>query len=796
MKLVGYEIMKLIKKRLLQVLLVSLLMASAFLYYTEQRETEYISEYVRDISAVISDMNGMSPEAAAGYLTARAEEIYVRQALIYAEGDSAYSDTEVDYLKEIYPDAVERVMNSDEDYTESQLRALSVAYDYLQSQAEYFAAYPVFLESINENAENMLRFPVFAEKGSFEYRNILKTAADYEHIDSVDMDFGISEGISSVTSFNMTDLCIIILSFAMCYYLFAYEHVNGLMSLIRSCSRGRYCTFWGKLAALCISIVIMSGIFYGLEFTLSSIMYGYGNTDRLIQTMSAYRDSCVLISVRDYLITSAVIKTAVQICIGLFFTFVFTLMKSKMSAIYFISLAGLAGSWFLYRVVPSNFIFNHFKYINLFYYLDVNAIFSQYRNINFFTFPVNTLKLMPWFLFVICGVFSILGLFTYVKSKNTSRNGLLSRTWDKISIVWRRQSKSVSVVLHEGYKAIVMGGAFVVILAVGLYGGVRSTQAQSIGIAQEDIPYKVYISALAGATTEDKDKYIQNEYTRVDELLLELKSLDDKVLTEDELYMEQTMLSQELSSRQRGLAAIEADRQYLTELKKAQGIDGYYLDQITAREYFEYDEQWIINGVFGTVLCMLFIPRIFCTDSKNDTIKLLSTTKHGRKKLICAKYMWSIVLAVAAYVLVYIPYYIILVKQSGTLPLDAPLQSIQIFQQYTGRLTVGQYLILINFFHVLGLITASGIMLLVAGAVKNLLTSAVISTVVFLFPLAIQAAGVDLKYFTLNGLFLPSMLFAEAGGYGQYIYTVVICLICAAGYLLATPAYFRRMKIK
>src|SRR5699024_8902231 len=134
---------------------------------------------------------------------------------------------------------------------------------------------------------------------------------------------------------------------------------------------------------------------------------------------------------------------------------------------------------------------------------------------------------------------------------NTSRNGLLSRTWDKISIVWRRQSKSVSVVLHEGYKAIVMGGAFVVILAVGLYGGVRSTQAQSIGIAQEDIPYKVYISALAGATTEDKDKYIQNEYTRVDELLLELKSLDDKVLTEDELYMEQTMLSQELSSRQR-----------------------------------------------------------------------------------------------------------------------------------------------------------------------------------------------------------------------------------------------------
>ena len=181
----------------------------------------------------------MSPETAAEYLTARTEEIYVRQALIYAEGDSAYSDTEVDYLKEIYPDAVERVMNSDEDYTESQLRALSVAYDYLQSQAEYFAAYPVFLESINENAENMLRFPVFAEKGSFEYRNILKTAADYEHIDSVDMDFGISEGISSVTSFNMTDLCIIILSFAMCYYLFAYEHVNGLMSLIRSCSRGR-----------------------------------------------------------------------------------------------------------------------------------------------------------------------------------------------------------------------------------------------------------------------------------------------------------------------------------------------------------------------------------------------------------------------------------------------------------------------------------------------------------------------------------------------------------------------------
>ena len=156
---------------------------------------------------------------------------------------------------------------------------------YYLDQYDAFDQYVSFTENLKTRAEQMKLSPLWGDANSFSYRNIQKTAADYEKLDE-QLQVGINEGVMFLGNAFWTDWLLLLFAIYIGFMLFKWEHENNALNLVSSCVRGRGMLGIAKVVTA-LSLEIGAFMFlYGSNYAIAARLYGFGGLDRAIQSVS------------------------------------------------------------------------------------------------------------------------------------------------------------------------------------------------------------------------------------------------------------------------------------------------------------------------------------------------------------------------------------------------------------------------------------------------------------------------------------------------------------------------------
>ena len=164
-------------------------------------------------------------------------------------------------------------------------------------QLAIISDYKAYSQSVSDKAKNITDVSIFADKGSFSYKNAEATARDFERLADVQTSYDISHGVNAATDFLLTDLIVILLLFMIVDAVIGSDRSINITGLQRSLTHGRGRLALLKIAALFISTAAVCLLFYGVNYIISGTMYGFGDLTRPIQSVEGFAGCTLEISV-------------------------------------------------------------------------------------------------------------------------------------------------------------------------------------------------------------------------------------------------------------------------------------------------------------------------------------------------------------------------------------------------------------------------------------------------------------------------------------------------------------------
>ncbi|MBQ8831569.1 MAG: hypothetical protein IJ017_08220 [Oscillospiraceae bacterium] len=779
MKIFGYELYKIAKAKMFLGIIAVLFAFSLFVFGMQQNKITGYAE-AKDIFE----------DLAAEYSTMDTDEAYEKLKLKYVEYDirtmrfRAVNDGTVAWFmsmyEESYPKLYEEIMSSEEPLTFEDLENTRFAYWQLYENAKYILEYPEYIDNVQENAKTMTSVSIFAEKGSFTYNNILKTAENFEQLKDLKLSFGTDRGIVAVTDYSIGDIMLVVMVFVLCIFLFSEEQGSGMLNLIITSKSGRFPVITAKILSLITVTVVIGAAYIGAVYTYGESLYGFGDTSRYVQSMSSFQNCGTAITVKQFLIYSAITKISVLVGVGMFFSVIFVLFRGNAAMTYLSSILPMGIMWLAYTTVPPNAVFNHIKYLNPFNFLNTYGLYGKYMNISFFTLPVNVLDTLPIITAIVIVICAISSCIVFVKMRGSYRKNPFSGVREKISNIWRSGSKSTSLFLEEGFKLLVQGRVLVMLLAAAVIGAVAVMNYREPTFDVDELVYRKYMRNITGEATEDTFTYLDQQQAEFDNIpnsvaayqaAYEAGKITDTELRERTAYLEHT-----IGMQQKGFEMVQQDAEYA----KQNGT--WFTDQITAKAWFGNTKEDITNGLKFVVSAIICLSPVFSMDYKRKARPILLSTKNGRAPLVRAKLLWSVVILLIIYISVYLPHHINLLKGYGTPEWDAPIQSVQLYENFSGKMTVLEFYVRTHILRFAIIAMLGMIFALISVKAKKQLIIILVSSVIFAVPLVLQQQGVDLRYFSFNNAFmLNSSFLSDVGVRKSIINLAAICIIGVAG---------------
>lgn len=130
-----------------------------------------------------------------------------------------------------------------------------------------------------------------------------------------------------------------------------------------------------KLAAYFLMLAILSFLLYAAQFLFAFSLYGIGNLDVALQSLSEYRNCVLPVSIGTYIWLFLEIKVAACLVFGSLIVFFMITWKRFVPAVcsyFWVMLI----EYVLYTTVNSLSKWNWFRYVNLFSILDASQPFT------------------------------------------------------------------------------------------------------------------------------------------------------------------------------------------------------------------------------------------------------------------------------------------------------------------------------------------------------------------------------------------------------------------------------------
>lgn len=541
----------------------------------------------------------------------------------------------------------------------------------LRSTKRHVTGYADYLKNVQAQARRMASSGVFGkDKNSFTYRNIQKTAKDFQALDGITVEFGGNRALETWIGFRGGDV-LFLLAILVLVLAFFEDKRCGLLPLVRACPKGRRTLALERLLILFLASFALTLLLCLLPLVMAFILYGGTDTlNHTIQSVEGFRTCTLHGTVGQWIGLYLLVKVLCGFLLGLLFWFVLSFL-SQMQLAWLVLLGILGAEYAAWTLIAPQMAISVFRYVNLFAYVFPAETLSAYGNMNFFGWPVGTTTLLGWLLVLLILLLSAWLLFGAVRRRPLGNRDLLGRfvgLWNRAFDLLRSR---FSLLAMEGYKLLILGGTMLFLLAAIWYAPKLRYFGYSFGSA-EDAAYNSYVREASGPITSDTEAYIAKAR----------ENLSD-YFGDAGVY-------------EAALDRLEAELEALREQAAAGGYTPWLTEQVRINNVLGPDARSIHrwSGLAALLALLLVCAPVFAFERKAGMEKLLRTLPKGRRPVLLRKYAVLFLEALAIWAILYIRQWTGTLDYIGTASLDAPIQNIRPLSGSPFRMTLKQFLAL------------------------------------------------------------------------------------------------------
>lgn len=604
--------------------------------------------------------------------------------------------------------------------------------DELYTEQQKVAGYNEYLKSIQENENNLNGISIFGkqDENSFATRNIEKSAEDYSKLTDNDIRWMPSKALSISMESIWTDLFLILSNFLFVGNMIFEEKEKKLFYITRCTKNGHFQSICSKLIALFIHCTSITFLLYGVNLIFAEMAVGFGDLTADIQSVSAYMESNLSISILEYILCSALTKSVVLFSAGTILT-ALCIFTDNIFLPFITGFSFYGISYILYLMMPAVEKNSFFKYINLIGLMKTENLYGSYLNFNVLEYPISRLS-FSWGVIaslVAVGVIASVLLFVYGNSFE------LRKRQSKHQKLFRPHA---SLLRYESYKIMITNRAIAIILLFGLLIGYRIISQEYTPSVQEQY-YQDIMMQLEGEITNEKEALILSEQERYDEAFSEIDRIDDLIANGE--------ISESAGDNLKGkwyavtyfYPSFERVLQQYHRICESGG--NFIYDTGYLYLFGRMTNDYLIDLLLLSLCIVIAFGNTVAMEYQCGSWYLLSTTYKGKEKIICKK---AIVCIIATMVLSVIPIICRIINVSSTYPLhglDFAITDIPCYQHLSLTVPIWFFIILLLLSQMVSLIAVVLIVLAISYWRKNHIQTIFFAILILVIPLILKLLG-------------------------------------------------------
>lgn len=570
--------------------------------------------------------------------------------------------------------------------------------DNFDAQSEYFVIYKDDIHAI-ESYHNDIS--VFASKGGYIEENRRKTKAAYKSMLNVKLTNGIDEFCESIVKDRFSVFCTLLMMLTIMISLLE-ERKNGLWSITFNCANGRNKLEQKRLLFLFSCCFLCNFVMFFSRVLYSALYYPIDKTEwtRTVQSISLFKNCVYAFSEAGFLAVFFACSTLSLFLISLFIWLMLRLFREINVALLVLVLLFL-GELYLFSNIEAQSNISILKYINVWNYIFIDDILISYRNINLFSHAFHIAKVVRIVGIVVLPVMVFISLLISEKLHPIGSRTFFERVFlrfaDYIKQCWYRLHYHCTKTVLELYKLLyIQKMSWFILLSVIIFLQFCSFQKDTYNAVQQ-FKFDYYEKYSGELKTQAYDYIIEKERY--------VKSLQSKFETAKTSYknglIELAQLQQEqelLDNNMIYLSAISELKEEYQFLKSLQASEPNVkiINQVIYKQIFGNKNSYLLS-VLGYILftgILLFYFDYFSYDNKNGIKEIIKATKNGRRKYVIDKTK-AIIGSVLVYALIITSVWLISIwAQYEPKNLNAQIQCVQGFENYSMHITIGGILVI------------------------------------------------------------------------------------------------------
>ena len=621
-----------------------------------------------------------------------------------------------------------------------------VAVSNLLAQTDYLAGYHNWLNTIQKNKDNMLAFPIFNDPDSFSGRNIIKTAEEFEKLQGVDLTLGADGAIDALMSFPPADyfLLVILLLFGIS---FLEERKKGLWSVVHAAPNGRLHLAVHRTAILFGVSVCGVLALYGGNLVIGFSLYGgIRDLGRALQSVELLGRLPMLGTVGGFLVRYFLLRIAAAFFVGLLLWLLLTAVNNVKYTII-VAAGVLVAEYSLYTFLPVQSGLNGLKYFNLFTYISLSDLYTNYLNIDLFGYPLGIRSISQLALLPLCLLLATVCILIHCHKKPAAGKDLLGRVAYGINTVTDMGLRHLRLFGMELHKTLwIQKGVVIIALFVYLTVGLSFT-ANIPMFNPAEMTAQQYTAELAGEITDDI-------FARMDAIEAEL----DRTIAEYEdaklAYENGEIADNQLNvyayhagtarTNKEGLERVRSRAEKLFELGAAKGFTPWLIEQMPFESVYGTAAQSNQHraAVVAVLALTLLLAGSMAYERQSGMTFVLGAVPRGRGVLLIRKILVAALVSTAVWATVYGMELYTLISDFTIQTWNVPVQNLSMMTHFPILCDIKGWLVILYGCRLLALFCGAILALLVSSSVKR----------------------VEIAYIAGCGIMLiPSLLYAYVG---------------------------------
>lgn len=567
-------------------------------------------------------------------------------------------------------------------------------------QKKYADEYNGNIQKIIERAQILESNKLFADKDSFSYNNIVKTAKDYKPLLNVRITLDNNTAVEKISEYKVLYLFSFLLIIYIINKLYS-ERDNGMWQIAYASSGGRFQLVIKRVGIVIFVTFIVSALLYWTTVLFSLTVFdGFKGLSAPIQNLPNFNNCTLIINMWQYLVINYLwMFLAVLMFVSVTFMFM-TIFRNRKNVFVGITAFGIV-EYLLYVNIENNSIYAMFKYINAVNLINMSDICTSYHNIGFSKLVIGLDKVVLIVLLLLIFISVIVSVLLYTNMKPYVQTTLAEKFMSGFNELYQMVMSKYPVMVKEIHKNIFTAKGIWAVVGVIFAAQYFSLTALMTFSDTEMMTDKMYLSHGGKDYTyiENKINEQVSVFERVSKERQKAKERYDNGQITFEEYYSVITYSQIVSQSMSGMTEPMEKLQYLKRLQTERGINGYMMSDRGYEQIFGKDsiQREVLTGIAllaGIVIICFGSVKLEKLSGMN---MLINSSYKGKKRIYCIKYVSCIVVSVLMCITVCVMQYCNLFKYYGMPYLKAPLQSLTFMESISLKVSIIQWILIIIF---------------------------------------------------------------------------------------------------